>query len=372
MATRPTSPTRFADTTSDRRTAITTGLRDKGWKPGDEVDAGTQNQREYEVGEWLGYLADLSPSDDVLAFREWECLDDDTYDVKWSTGTDGLLTATLDSLDIDTNGAWNIANVLTSNASVSSDAAGTVSLQTAYAGQLARIAAFDNATGTESAVVSVQEATRNISIVSTDGDIDLDAGGGDITMSGDIDLTGSITASDSATVDKDGGYLYDAFTEVGQFFQLAGRNYFNDTNVTLLEAASGCVMSNAGGGGESAWFLLGPLRDSTNPTPGTAGERVTSTLAAFRVSYTGLGSGDTATVTLYRRYQDGTGGVTSDVIASVSLDESVDGAAGRKTGTVSAANMLAGCDYAVEVELSASGAINPNGVEVDIRRTAVE
>jgi len=359
-------------TVATYRDAIPSGVRDSGFIPNTLVSSGYTNQALFEIGEWVTYLSDLSPSDNVLAFREWECPDDSSYDVKWSTGTNGLLTATLDSLDIDTDGAWNIANVATSNASVSSDAAGTVSLQTAYAGQLARIAAFDNATGTESAVVSVQEATRNISIVSTDGDIDLDAGGGDITMSGDIDLTGSITASDSATVDKDGGYLYDAFTEVGQFFQLTGRNYFNDTNVTLLESASGCIMSNAGGGAESAWFLLGPLRDSTNPTPGTAGERVTSTLAALRISYTGLGSGDTATVTLYRRYQDGSGGVTSDAIASVSLDEAVDGAAGRKTGTVSTANMLSGCDYAVEVELSASGAINPNGVEVDIRRTAVE
>ena len=57
---RPTSPTRWADTASTNRTAIDTGLRDVGFPAGALIPAGENNQRDFEVGEWLTYLSDIS------------------------------------------------------------------------------------------------------------------------------------------------------------------------------------------------------------------------------------------------------------------------------------------------------------------------
>lgn len=100
--TRPTSPTRFADVSSVNRTAIDPSLRDVGFASGAIIPAGENNQRDYEVGEWLTYLSDLSPASDVLDFRVWQCPDDASFTVEWDgpSGTDGLLTATVDSVEI--------------------------------------------------------------------------------------------------------------------------------------------------------------------------------------------------------------------------------------------------------------------------------
>jgi hypothetical protein len=54
---KPTVPTRFADTSAVNRVAIDPGLRDVGFPPGTIVPSGENNQREFEVGEWLTWLA---------------------------------------------------------------------------------------------------------------------------------------------------------------------------------------------------------------------------------------------------------------------------------------------------------------------------
>lgn len=112
--TRPSSPTRFADTSAVNRGAIDTGLRDVGFPAGAIIPAAQNNQRNFEVGEWLTYLSALSPASDVLDFRQWRCPDDAAYTVEWDgpSGTDGLLTATVERANIVAQGAGPTSNIV--------------------------------------------------------------------------------------------------------------------------------------------------------------------------------------------------------------------------------------------------------------------
>ena len=80
-------------TVATYRDAIPGGVRDSGFIPNTLVSSGYTNQALFEIGEWVTYLSDLSPADDVLAFREWECPDDSSYQLAWNgpAGTDGRM-----------------------------------------------------------------------------------------------------------------------------------------------------------------------------------------------------------------------------------------------------------------------------------------
>jgi hypothetical protein len=54
---KPTLPTRWADVSAVNRVAVDPGLRDVGFPPGTIVPSGENNERQYEVGEWLTWLA---------------------------------------------------------------------------------------------------------------------------------------------------------------------------------------------------------------------------------------------------------------------------------------------------------------------------
>lgn len=108
--TRPSSPTRWADTASTNRATIDTGLRDVGFPSGALIPAGENNQRDYEVGEWLTYLSALSPASDVLDFREWRCPDDSAFTVEWDGpgGVDGFMLATVAAFTVSSTFAINL------------------------------------------------------------------------------------------------------------------------------------------------------------------------------------------------------------------------------------------------------------------------
>ena len=97
----PKPSTAFSWTTvATYRDTIPSGLRNSGFIPNTLVSSGYTNQALFEIGEWVTYLSDLSPADNVLAFREWECPDDSSYDIAWDgpAGTDGRLDATVERL----------------------------------------------------------------------------------------------------------------------------------------------------------------------------------------------------------------------------------------------------------------------------------
>jgi len=87
-------------TVATYRDAIPSGLRDSGFIPNTLVSSGYTNQALFEIGEWVTYLSDLSPADDVLAFREWECPDDSSYQLAWNgpAGTDGRMDVNVERL----------------------------------------------------------------------------------------------------------------------------------------------------------------------------------------------------------------------------------------------------------------------------------
>lgn len=67
MTTRPTVPTDWADAVGANRATVPTAIRDLGVPPGDVFRSAYYNEALHDVGLWLTYLAEFSPTDDVLA-----------------------------------------------------------------------------------------------------------------------------------------------------------------------------------------------------------------------------------------------------------------------------------------------------------------
>lgn len=96
MATRPTQSLSGWAASGTIATSIPPAEVALGQQAGNPIPAAWINL----FGSWLGYFDDLSPADEVLAFREWECPDDSSYDIAWDgpAGTDGRLDATVERL----------------------------------------------------------------------------------------------------------------------------------------------------------------------------------------------------------------------------------------------------------------------------------
>lgn len=114
MATRPTTvPSAFA-TNGGTRVAPTPARNATGFQSAEAVPPLTNNELMGLNRDWVIYLSELSPSSDVLAFREWECLDDSSYEIRWSDASspasDGLLIGDIKgaSLTLDSGTRFSV------------------------------------------------------------------------------------------------------------------------------------------------------------------------------------------------------------------------------------------------------------------------
>ena len=110
MATRPTQSLSGWAASGTIATSILPAEVALGQQAGNPIPAAWINL----FGAWLGYFDDLSPADDVLAFREWECIDDSSYSLSWSDASspasDGILIGDIKgaSLTLDSGTRFSV------------------------------------------------------------------------------------------------------------------------------------------------------------------------------------------------------------------------------------------------------------------------
>lgn len=201
MATRPTTVPDEFGTNAGVRVAPTPERNAEGFPAGGPVGEGVQTYLHGTSVDWVRYVAELSPASDVLAFREWRCIDNASFNLEWSSSTDGRMDGTLSVLSLTANDATDGALVRysagTTFAFVQLEAGGAT-LQTNVAGSNASVRSANSA-GTEGARVQCDADSRDIDIISTDGNVTIDAGGGAVDVTGAVDITGTLVGSSSAS-----------------------------------------------------------------------------------------------------------------------------------------------------------------------------
>ena len=160
-------------TVATYRDAIPSGVRDSGFIPNTLVSSGYTNQALFEIGEWVTYLSDLSPADNVLAFREWECPDDSSYQLAWNgpAGVDGLFQGDVHS--------WSVlADTATMTQGFDSGSGDTSTVTFDPTGSTGRLRT--NATGWAIGVIATDPTSPT-----DDAGIEVDADSGDVTLFSD-------------------------------------------------------------------------------------------------------------------------------------------------------------------------------------------
>jgi len=193
----PKPSTAFSWTTvATYRDTIPSGLRNSGFIPNTLVSSGYTNQALFEIGEWVTYLSDLSPADNVLAFREWECPDDSSYQLAWNgpAGVDGLFQGDVHSWSVLADTATYTAGfdagsgdtaTVTFNPSTS-----TGYLRTNATGWVVGVLATDPTTPADEAGITVDADSGDVLVYSDYGTITLG------TASDTISIPGTVSADE--------------------------------------------------------------------------------------------------------------------------------------------------------------------------------
>jgi len=330
MAYPSNSPQRWAfDASAD--TADPGAFADIGFVADDPARYDWLNYTLENHGEWLTYLEDIAPSDGVLRFREWECPDNAAFSLEWSGSTDGRMDATLSVLNLTANDA-------SSGVAMAYDALGTsaqiqltgvgATLQSTVAGSSAEVRSANSA-GTEGARVECHVDDRDIDIVSSDGNVTISAGGGAVDVTGDVDITGTVTGSSSASFV--GNVVADRFQyqSATTFSKSWCPSHFADvdgsgtSDVTAFFAA-GWVVSDPGSltdGDVLCWGLLGSLEPVAYGTGVPTQVRVFWRQAAgsdgVTIELVSVTAGGSETVVASGDLPDGTSGNQSTVLGSL-------------------------------------------------------
>jgi hypothetical protein len=324
MATRPTQSVSGWASGGVIATSIPPAEVQLGQQAGQDVPAAWINL----FGAWIGYFDDLSPADDVLAFREWECPDDDTYDLSWSDSVDGLFVGSVYGLSI-------LADTATFTAGFDSGSGDTTTFTTNP--NLSTGYVRTNATGWTIGVVATDPTTP-----ADDAGITVDADSGDVTLFSDY---GSVSTTATHTA-GDFGYAspqscVEAFLPGGGIASVAaGATATPDVNGALS------VDSGSAGSGAVADCVLGRAMNGVTAS-------ASSSVTASSLVYSGLDG--TGTLTFSIRSVESDGSVTTH--ASGTLTGGVSPASGTLNLTVSTAAVGRGACWMLTV--------NGNGTAAD-------
>lgn len=378
--TRPSSPTRWADTAATNRTAIDTGLRDVGFPSGALIPAGENNQRDYEVGEWLTYLSALSPASDVLDFREWRCPDDSAFTVEWDGpgGVDGLLVATVEELQVDgTDARINMTQELQVSCN-----GGNAVLTVGNLGGVDPIVLMSSASGIgNTGTIGANGATSTVFMDCFDSAgwtvqmraIDPGVGSGEATVTIDADSGNVTLESDYGDVETVGdhhadGYAYRTPLPALTFIAKPGfGTLYNASGTVALLGSYGAVEFDT-----SAATIAG--RVALPQIPGSLASGTVTTLTAVVVHYTNL-DGATPATCIFRIL---TLGVSSTPTTLMERQVSTGSPPGSGTldlvgGTVTSAVVPAGQPLMLEMESVTAGTdVHVSAVVFTFTRTHVD